>query len=142
MLPESPPPEVLLPLPSFRPLGELELAVMDVLWHHRQGTVREVGQALAERDLAYTTIMTTLDRLYKKELLDREKHGHAFVYRPRLDRDAYERRLVSNVLGELPTSSREALLSGFLDYAGTDEATLAALEKLIAERKRQEDRRG
>jgi predicted transcriptional regulator len=117
-------------------LGELEKAVMEALWQSAPGTVRDVSQTLASRGLAYTTIMTTLDRLYKKGLLEREKSGHAFCYWPTMGREAYERRLVADILGGLPMASREALLSGFLDYAVTDETTLDALERLIAERKR------
>lgn len=121
---------------SNRPLGELELAVMEALWRRAPASVKDVGQALAERQLAYTTVMTTLDRLHKKGLLDRDKQGHAFLYRPRMDRQTYERRLVAGLLGDLPMASREALLSGFLDYAASDTASLDALERLIAERKR------
>lgn len=111
---------------------------MDVVWQHSPASVRDVGLALADRDLAYTTVMTTLDRLYKKGLLQREKRSHAFLYRPAMARETYERRMVATVLEKLPASSREALLSGFLDYAVTDEGTLDALERLIAERKRGE----
>ncbi len=121
---------------SHRPLGDLELAVMEALWRHAPASVKDVGQALSARQLAYTTVMTTLDRLHKKGLLDREKQGHAFMYRPRMDREAFERRLVAGVLGELPMASREALLSSFLDYAATDSASLDMLERLLAERKR------
>lgn len=123
---------------SNRPLGELELAVMEALWRRAPASVKDVGQALPERHLAYTTIMTTLDRLHKKGLLDRDKQGHAFLYRPRMDRATYERRLVAGVLGDLPMASREALLSGFLDYAAADTASLDALERLLAERKREQ----
>lgn len=122
----------------LRPLGELELAVMEVAWCSAPVSVHDVAQALSERALAYTTLMTTLDRLYKKGLLLREKRSHAFLYRPAMDRNAFERRLVADVLGSLPTASREALLSGFLDYATTDDETLDTLERLIADRKREE----
>ncbi len=111
---------------------------MEVAWRTSPISVHEVSQALSERALAYTTLMTTMDRLYKKGLLMREKRSHAFLYRPAMIREAYERRLVAAVLGGLPTASREALLSGFLDYAATDDETLDALERLIAERKREE----
>lgn len=137
-----------------RPLGDLERAVMDVLWEHssppsprgrveggpipgRSMTVHAMCDALAARSLAYNTVMTTLDRLHKKGLLEREKDGHAFVYRPRVTREAYERHLVAAILEDLPTASRDALLSGFLDFAALDDEALDALERLIAERKRE-----
>lgn len=121
-----------------RPLGELELAVMEVLWRRSPGTVKDVGQALVNRDLAYTTIMTTMDRLFKKGLLRREKQSHAFVYAPTMTRGEYDRRLVAGVLSGLPTASQDALLSGFLDFAAADDSVLDSLERLIAERKRGE----
>ncbi|MBC7544957.1 MAG: BlaI/MecI/CopY family transcriptional regulator [Candidatus Sericytochromatia bacterium] len=111
---------------------------MEVLWRETSATVRDVCQSIAERNLAYTTIMTTLDRLHKKGLLAREKQGHAFVYRAIVDRQTHERRLVASVLAGIPSASREALLSGFLDYAGDDDHTLHDLERLIAARKQAE----
>ena len=121
---------------SRRPLGALERAVMDFAWSRETLTVHDACEALADRALAYNTVMTTLDRLFKKGLLAREKAGHAYAYRARLGRDAYERLLVAAVLEDLPTASRDAVLCGFLDFVTTDDATLDALERLIAERKR------
>ena len=122
----------------LKPLGDLELAVMESLWQRGAGTVHDVSQDLAARGLAYTTLMTTLDRLFKKGLLTREKQSHAYLYHPAFDRATYERRLTATVLQGLPTTSPEAVLSGFLDFAATDEGTLAALERLIEARKRGE----
>ena len=120
---------------SRRPLGELELAIMEVLWAGSPRIVHEIGEALSERSLAYNTVMTTADRLYKKGLLVREKVGHAFSYSPRIGRDAYDRQLVAAVLQDLPTASMAAMLSGFLDFAASDDEALAELERLIEERK-------
>ena len=121
---------------AIRPLGELELAVMEAIWSRDVATVKDVGLALEDRGLAYTTLMTTMDRLFKKGLLEREKHSHSFLYRAAMDRATYERRLTASVLHDLSTTSPEAILSGFLDFAATDEGTLEALERLLAERKR------
>lgn len=66
-------------------LGELEQQIMTVLWRSRTPLlVRDVQEALAaqERDLAYTTVMTVMDRLTKKGALDRELEGRAWKYRP------------------------------------------------------------
>ncbi|HWG37851.1 MAG TPA: BlaI/MecI/CopY family transcriptional regulator, partial [Terriglobales bacterium] len=67
---------------SAAELGPLESGVMEVLWSHGASNVRMVAQRLP-RPLAYTTVMTTLDRLYKKGLLMREKQERAFIYSPR-----------------------------------------------------------
>src|SRR5687767_4266607 len=124
--------------PGLRPLGELEERVMSELWSEGDGAlaVREVSRRLGGQ-LAYTTVMTTLDRLYKKGLLAREKDGIAFHYRARLDRDEYHRRVVKHAVSGLLSRSAEPVLAGFLDAAESiDSKHLARLERLIAERRR------
>jgi predicted transcriptional regulator len=66
-------------------LGRLETEVMDILWSRGESNVHEVTQKL-ERPLAYTTVMTTLDRLFKKGLLERRKLERAFTYSAKLSR--------------------------------------------------------
>lgn len=116
------------------PLGPLEENVMEILWAGGESSVRDVIQKL-ERPLAYTTVMTTLDRLFKKGLLTRHKSDRAFVYSPRLSRSEYNRaRANSLVAGFLsgPASGRGLLLSSFLDVVGHhDREFLADLEKKI-----------
>lgn len=122
-------------------LGSLEERVMELLWRcSRALVVREVCNELkGGSPLAYTTVMTTLDRLYKKGLLDRHKNGTAFVYAPALTRDEYRRRIVENTMTGLmgPSSDSNPVLAAFVDAAaGVDEGNLKRLEKLIAERRR------
>jgi predicted transcriptional regulator len=123
--------------PRLRPLGELEERVMELIWRDQAPmAVREVARRLGGL-LAYTTVMTTLDRLYKKKLLDRAKEGNAFLYRARVDRDAYHRQMVENAVSALLSRSAEPVLAGFLDAAlSVDEDNLVRLERLIAERRR------
>lgn len=65
----------------LKPLGELEQDIMTVVWKERSATVRCVFEQLAkQRDIAYTTVMTTMDRLSKKGILKRSKVGKAFAY--------------------------------------------------------------
>lgn len=69
--------------PRARLLPELELEVMKVLWRRDAATVADVQEALkAERPLAYTTVMTVLDRLARKGAADRDKQGRGYLYRP------------------------------------------------------------
>ncbi|HXN63793.1 MAG TPA: BlaI/MecI/CopY family transcriptional regulator [Candidatus Acidoferrales bacterium] len=125
-------------------LGPLEEGVMDVLWTRGESSVRDVAQKI-ERPLAYTTVMTTLDRLFKKRLLDRRKEARAFLYSPRLTRTEWERTRANDlVAGFLAGSerSRDLLLSCFLDAMGEhDEALLAELEKKIRTQRRKLVRR-
>lgn len=121
-----------------RVLGALEERVMDVLWKAGPLAVREVSRRLKARPaLAYTTVMTTLDRLYKKGLLAREKAGIAFVYRPAMSRDEYHRRIVAAAVTGLIAQSGAPVLAAFVDAAAqVDEENLARLERLIEERRR------
>src|ERR1700760_583441 len=82
---------------SQQALGPLEIAVMEILWEHGEGNVHDVVEKLG-RPLAYTTVMTTLDRLYKKGLLDRHKSERAFLYSPRLSSQDWERRRAGDLV--------------------------------------------
>src|SRR5438034_10440497 len=70
-------------------LGKLERQVLEETWKHREVSVRDVYIAFEER-IAYTTLMTTLDRLYKKQLLARRKDGRAFLYAAAMSREEFE----------------------------------------------------
>jgi predicted transcriptional regulator len=128
--------------PITRPLGTLEERVMHVLWRSGPLSVREVNQHLGKDALAHTTVMTTLDRLFKKGLLSRTKDGIAYVYGANLTRQDYQHRLVEATVSELVTKGGDAapVLAAFVDIAAElDEGNLAKLESLIAERRRAGD---
>ncbi|NYH52276.1 MULTISPECIES: BlaI/MecI/CopY family transcriptional regulator [Nocardiopsis] len=111
-------------------LGELERAVMDVLWARNEPmTVREVGKALAERDLAHTTVMTVLDRLAKKKVVTRAREGRAWRYRPAASREAYVSELMFDALGQ--TGDRDAALAAFVQSMDGEQAE--ALRRALAE---------
>src|ERR1017187_7359968 len=120
--------------PSQPPLGHLETTVMDLLWERGESNVHDVVQRL-DRPLAYTTVMTTLDRLYKKGLLRRRKSARAFLYAPRWSRMEWEqKRAGAFVAGFLagPQPAGEMLISCLVDAVGQqDEALLDELEKKI-----------
>ena len=115
-------------------LGELERSVMNVLWDAPAPlTVREVLDALGERDLAYTTVMTVLDRLGTKQMVRRERDGRAFHYAPALTRDAATSELLHAALDEAGTD-RTAALVHFARTVDPDEAKAlrAALDEIAA----------
>ncbi len=119
-------------------LGSLEKSVMERAWARGQCTVRDLHEDFSER-LAYTTLMTTLDRLHKKGLLAREKNGKAFVYTPALTREDLDRTVVREVIGALVQENggqRMPILSCFLDaITEEDEQLLATLEEEIKKRR-------
>ena len=119
-----------------RVLGELEERLMEVLWDEHPLAVRAVCDRLRGK-LAYTTVMTTLDRLHKKGLLVREKAGNAFVYAPAMDRGEYKRRVIEAAVAPLLDQGAGPVLAAFVDVAAElDESNLAQLEKLIAAHRR------
>jgi predicted transcriptional regulator len=126
--------------PVSASLGPLEIAVMEVLWSRGESNVHEVGQSLA-RPLAYTTVMTTLDRLYKKGLLKRRKAERAFHYMALVTRRELAQRHAGNFLAEVlggSESMRELLMSSLVDAAGPqDEAILDELERKIQLKRRE-----
>ncbi len=93
--------------------GELELAVMDILWSRADPlSVRDVHELIAaDRDLAYTTVMTVLDRLAKKGLAVRNLDGRAWFYRPARSRVAETAAEVEELLSRLPASERHEVLA-------------------------------
>ena len=126
-------------------LGRLEFQLMEILWSRGESNVRDVVQKL-DHPLAYTTVMTTLDRLYKKGLLERRMPERAFLYSTRFSREEWERQRAESILtGFLagPHPSRELLLSSFLDAVGKhDSRLLDELEKKIRSKRKELSRRG
>ncbi|MCW4351965.1 BlaI/MecI/CopY family transcriptional regulator [Hoyosella sp. YIM 151337] len=88
----------------MRITGELETAIMNVLWSRDQScTVREVLERLrADRDIAYTTVMTVMNILYTKGWLLRDKQGRAWSYRPVMSREEYSAQLMREALHSSP----------------------------------------
>jgi predicted transcriptional regulator len=113
---------------------------MEVMWNLGEANVRDVVKTI-ERDLAYTTVMTTLDRLYKKGVLERVTSERAFVYTPKFSRQDWDRQRAGDMMmGFLagPIESRETVLSCLVDAVGSHDASL--LDELEAKilRKREE----
>jgi predicted transcriptional regulator len=102
--------------------------------------VREVHRAFDER-IAYTTLMTTLDRLYKKGLLDRHKEGRAFLYSPRVSRAQLEQGVAEDVIGGLLDHGGrgvEPVLACIVDAVSEhDRALLDELDRLVQEKRRE-----
>lgn len=106
----------------MRGLGELEAAVMDVLW--RAGAPLKVRETLdrlnTDRRLAYTTVMTVLDNLHRKQWVERELHGKAYLYRPTMTREEAAARALREVLDA--SGDPHAVLMHFV-ASGSDEET-------------------
>jgi predicted transcriptional regulator len=118
-------------------LGELELAVMESVWQRGQATVRAVHEDLADRDLAYTTVMTVMTRLAQKGLLEKQRDGAAFVYQAPLSADELLRSSVRDVLAGLLTDFAQPTMSEFVETLKTDSAgRIDELKKLVDDARR------
>lgn len=122
----------------MRGFGELESAIMDVMWSRDEpAKVRDVLEALeGERDSAYTTVMTVMNILHRKGWLDRERSGRAWQYRPTMTREAYAAQLMREALHD--GADTDAVLARFVTESTPEEAeTLrAALRRLSRKPKR------
>jgi predicted transcriptional regulator len=122
--------------------GTLELRVLEALWTRgAEASVRDVLDAFP--NAAYTTVMTTLERLHRKGVLERRKDGRAFLYWPVSSRDEMETGLVTRALGPLLRGgSAQPILSCLVDEVSRhDERLLDELERLVREKRRQQEDR-
>jgi predicted transcriptional regulator len=130
-------------------LGDLERVVMEHLWEsaeaHADGvTVREVHARFeGDREIAYTTVMTVLDRLAKKDLVTRVRDGRAWRYLPADSREALTAQTMRRTLDDMDVTDRRAALMHFLDGATEDEIddVRSALAAIDAKRPRRALRR-
>ena len=116
----------------MRQLGQLEAAVMQRLWSwNRSVVVREVLEDLQrDREIAYTTVMTVLDNLYKKGLVVRSKQGRAHAYLPAVTREEHTAGLLDGVLSQ--STDRGATLLQFVGQLSQDDLVelRSALDRL------------
>ena len=126
-----------------RHLGPLETRLMRTLWQRGDATVRELMDDTAIQG-AYTTVMTTLDRLHKKGLLDRTVDGRAFRYWPRQTEEEFNRTNLASDLEKLINSAQDAAspLSFLVDTVTQHDARLLDELERAVDRKRQELRKG
>ena len=124
---------------ASRRLGPLELRMLDGLWAKGSATVRELLET-DYQDLAYTTLMTTLDRLFKKGLLTRSEEGRAFRYAPRMSREELHREAASDALLQLldASSASNLPLSFLVEIVSERDAKLLDDLGELVERKRRE----
>jgi BlaI family penicillinase repressor len=107
-------------------LPPLELLCLNALWSLHEGNVKDVRQMVAQaRPLAYTTIMTVLDRLVRKGKITRRKVGRAFVYSPETSRDSMRRAAIRELLDGFFDGSEEQLMV-FLRQSGEVPVSAAA----------------
>jgi len=121
-------------------LGKLERRVLDQAWRRGEVSVREVYVTFEEK-IAYTTLMTTLDRLFRKRLLARRKEGRAFLYAPAVSLEEFEHGIREDVIDGLLGRGAEAIepvLACIVDTVSQrDKEMLDELDRLVQEKKRE-----
>jgi predicted transcriptional regulator len=124
--------------------GRLEAEVMDIVWRQGSCSVADVSVQL-KRPLAYTTVMTTLDRLFKKGVLDRSKSDRAFIYTACISQREWDLKRAGDFVADFlarPKASGQLLISCLVEAVGDrDRALLDDLERSIREKRREWQRR-
>jgi predicted transcriptional regulator len=112
---------------------------MSVVWNRDAGvTVRDVHDEIGDRRrVAYTTVMTVMDRLWKKRVLTRSREGRAYLYRARESREEHVEGLVREALRSL--RDRSGVLQRFVD--SVDVSDLAELERIVRSARRRRENR-
>lgn len=118
-------------------LGELEKQVLQYLWNTQEADVKQVHAVLGlTRGISLNTIQSTLDRLFKKDLLNRTKQGHAYFYFAKVDRDALVAKLISNVTSDFVDEGEHSLIAAFSSASSNiDDSQLDKLEQLIEQQR-------
>jgi predicted transcriptional regulator len=123
-------------------LGKLERQILEEIWRSEEVCVRDIFVAFEER-VAYTTLMTTLDRLYKKQLLSRRKAGRAFYYAALVSAAELEQGIREDVIDGLlgrGAEGVEPVLACIVDAVSErDRELLDELDRLIKEKRRELD---
>ena len=118
-------------------LGELEKQVLQYLWTIPDADAKQVHSVLTRsRGGSLNTIQSTLDRLFKKGLLSREKRGHAYFYNAKIEREDLIGQLILGVTGDFLNEGESSLVAAFTSIsADLDEAQLKHLEELIEQQR-------
>ena len=118
-------------------LGELETAVLEQIWADGPSDVKRLYAAVGKRRrITLNTVQSTMERLWRKGLLDRDKVSHAYVYSARRTRAELCAQMVEQVVGDVLHGEPATLLSAFVDLAArADRGNLDRLEALIAKRR-------
>ena len=123
-------------------LGELEKLVLNYFWTHSVADVKQVHEHFSKtRGGSLNTIQSTLDRLYKKKYLTREKQSHAYLYRAAMEKKVFLGELILAATRDF-SPDHEPLLSAFVELsADLDESHLDRLEELIKSSRAQKHRK-
>ena len=97
-------------------LGELEKQIMDIVWEQKKCSVRNILEKLkTEKQLAYTTVATILNRLFDKKLLNRKEDKSGYIYSPKVSKELYSKNIAQNFLKKFIDSFGDIAIASFAD---------------------------
>jgi predicted transcriptional regulator len=123
-------------------LGFLEADIMDIIWEKGKISVRDVFEIIKNRrDIAYTTVMTTMDRLYKKGILSRKKILKGYIYRAKITEETLEKHIIRETLRGLFFDMKEPLMSYFANpKEPEDMEVIKTFSHIIDELQKEQDK--
>jgi predicted transcriptional regulator len=122
-------------------LGDLQVAILRVLWDEGEATVARVQAALAGKRRALTTIATMLSKMERRGIVEHRVEGRQFVFRPRISEQEATRSMVADLTQKLFEGDVTALVSHLLTEQEIDREELVRLRAMIVEREKKEGRR-
>ena len=119
--------------PSSEFPTELELQILKILWEESPLPVREIRTRLAQqgRDIAHTSVITTLNTMYHKKTLKRSRQGNAFLFAPRVVSEEVSRRMLGAIVDRVFDGSAAAVMLSLLDCSNIEEEELKELRRLF-----------
>ena len=123
--------------------GALQLRVLEMLWEREQASAAEICEAWApETAPAYTTVLSALQKLFRRKLVRRRKRGRAHVYKPRIEREAFRRRFVEEIRNKYFGGSTSGLVAALVGDEAVSDDELAEIESVLKDRLSQRRARG
>ena len=122
--------------PAAEQPTELELQILKILWEKSPQLVRDIRDELAKlgRDIAHTSVITTLNTMAKKRIVIRKREGNAFLFSPRITREQVSRSVLGDIVNRVFDGSAKAVLLGVFEQNDIDRGELKELRKLIDQR--------
>jgi BlaI family transcriptional regulator, penicillinase repressor len=122
--------------PAAEQPTELELQILKILWDKSPRLVRDIRDELAEsgRDIAHTSVITTLNTMVKKRIVTRKREGNAFLFSPRMTRKQVSRSVLGDIVNRVFDGSAKAVLLGVFEQNDIDRGELKELRRLIDQR--------
>ena len=122
--------------PAAEQPTELELQILKILWEKSPQLVRDIRDRLAKlgRDIAHTSVITTLNTMVKKRIVIHKREGNAFLFSPRITREQVSRSVLGDIVNRVFDGSAKAVLLGVFEQNDIDLGELKELRKLIDQR--------